>query len=109
PVLTIVKQNYAPYQSEVALSTLGVNDLMKNTIVLYPNPTAGFVNLSWDNSMNVSQIELYDLSGRLLMLNSLQSLTDTTYRFDVSQFNRGTYIVNLKVDGKTISKKLVIK
>lgn len=109
PVLTIVKQNYAPYQSEVALSTLGVNDLMKNTIVLYPNPTAGFVNLSWDNSMNISQIELYDLSGRLLMLNSLQSLTDTTYRFDVSQFNRGTYIVNLKVDGKTISKKLVIK
>ncbi len=72
-------------------------------IVISPNPATSFVRINNPRSGN-SLVSLYDLTGRLLIRESVQSKkTD----IDISKINTGIYL--LKIEGKnyTVIQKLV--
>ncbi|MFA6401291.1 MAG: T9SS type A sorting domain-containing protein [Salinivirgaceae bacterium] len=77
----------------------GINSQHKeNQISVYPNPTQGMLSL--ENVLNAT-IELYDLSGKLLLketsLNSNKSM-------DLSMFNNGNYLVKIITDDGVATK-----
>jgi subtilisin-like proprotein convertase family protein len=44
----------------------GLNDLNSIEFNLFPNPTDGQLNLTWDKNMQVDQIEVVDMQGRTI-------------------------------------------
>lgn len=74
---------------------------LKNTdIFLYPNPTTGFVRVNQDI---ISQILVYDLTGKQLLDSNLSSV-------DLSTFKKGVYLFQLyRSDTKEWVNKRVVK
>lgn len=109
PVITITKQNYKPYQDEIEMGVMGVQDSDLNSISIYPNPAKDIVHITWNSTQKISQIELRDMAGRILSVNKVIQNSSNSYQLNVSNFSRGTYVLTFALEGKTISKKLIIK
>ncbi|MDH6250850.1 hypothetical protein M2347_000577 [Chryseobacterium sp. H1D6B] len=83
-------------------NTLAVQDIkLEKQFSLYPNPAAEKVFIKGEK---VSDVEIYSMEGKKLnaVLNSDQSVT-------VSHLTKGVYMLQLKVKGQWITKKLIIK
>ena len=76
-------------------------DYLKNTdIFLYPNPTTGSVRVNQDI---ISQILVYDLTGKQLLDSNLSSV-------DLSTFKNGVYLFQLyRTDTKEWVNRRVVK
>lgn len=76
-----------------------------SSISLYPNPAADFVTvLSGD--MNIEQIEIYTVSGQLVM----SSVVDAkTVQVATSNWQGGVYYVKVITNGKMTVQKLVVQ
>lgn len=75
---------------------LDVETVEKNTISVYPNPTADFVNIEMLKSANYS-IYVFDINGKMIQTSSFSS---TKKQIDLSSFERGNYIVKI-IDNDT--------
>ncbi len=89
--------------------TLSIDDLEDNAkaFFLYPNPSRNQVNVFMNGNYGEGTISIYDLSGRK-MLSQKQMLTDQV-EINTSTLSQGVYILQLKSDEVTSSRKLIIK
>lgn len=75
-------------------------------ILLYPNPTSGYMQISFDqNNILQGSIEIYDLSGRLLKEYEMISIP---LMLNNSDLLSGTYIVRVRIKNKIYNKRIVI-
>lgn len=79
--------------------------LPEATYNIYPNPASGHFYIQGNFALPAT-IELYDLTGRQV---SLQSVTSNRQRVDVSQLAEGLYVYQLLSDGKVARGKVVIE
>ncbi|MEQ8713623.1 MAG: M43 family zinc metalloprotease [Cyclobacteriaceae bacterium] len=88
----------------------GVREELTGDITLYPNPSRGFLNLSiQNNDFSPVLMEIYDPTGRKLMMQSLEKRTTLLEeRVDISTFRSGIYFVRLS-QGDRVSTLRVIK
>jgi thiol-disulfide isomerase/thioredoxin len=92
-------------QDLIDLLTMGTNDVLSsNSFNVSPTISNGNFNVVL-NKETKSDVSIYDLSGKQVYANSFQS---KNINLNV-QLANGVYIVNVKADGKTDSKKIVIK
>ena len=69
----------------------------------YPNPTHGQLHLRFSPDVTPTQIELYDMQGRLV-----RSQDNAFETLDIGTLSAGTYTMHVTMDdGKTFSDKLV--
>ncbi|MDD4210272.1 MAG: T9SS type A sorting domain-containing protein [Bacteroidales bacterium] len=82
---------------------LSLPEVVKNNIQCFPNPTNTQL---WINGLQGNEIiQLYDLSGRLLkQYPSFQN----ELQLDVSYFENGIYVLTIKNDTQSISKKIIV-
>ena len=85
---------------ELECSTAGVDDLKQLDISIYPNPTSDIVYIE-GNYTNLNVV-IYDILGKQLMKQS------TTNSIDISQLEKGVYILILS-DGTKLTTKRIIK
>jgi surface protein len=85
---------------ELECSTAGVDDLKQLDISIYPNPTSDIVYIE-GNYTNLNVV-IYDILGKQLMKQS------TTNSIDISQLEKGVYILLLS-DGTKLTTKRIIK
>ena len=80
--------------------TLGTNIFsLKNTIPFYPNPTQSQINFSQE----INNLEVFDIVGR-----KVKSFQDSSSNYDVSNLNKGIYILRGKsTEGKSIQEKMI--
>lgn len=92
----------------IEVTTLSVDETLKNNISLYPNPTQGNLYISIKEGNEVS-VEVYDLLGR--RVQNIQNLTvsNQPINLDLSTSiqNNQVLIVKVTVDGKTGSYKVL--
>lgn len=89
-------------------SSLSTNDFAVNGFKMYPNPAGERVEISSTNNLTLSQFSIVDLSGKILLQQSLENTKQLT--IDVSSLQTGLYIVKLQdVSGKIFTSKLDIK
>jgi hypothetical protein len=74
------------------------NELTKNTISIYPNPSSEHVTVS--STELIDSIEMIDLFGRSIF--ALNNINDFKYNLDLSNFSNGNYI--LKVSSNSNSE-----
>jgi hypothetical protein len=84
---------------------LGVNDQQIVEVNIYPNPTAGIVNLV--SGKNIDHVNVYDISGRLV--KTVNKISSDKTVLDLSSLANGTYILKIQADNKVVTKKVIIK
>ena len=72
---------------------------------VYPSPTASVLNIDFTSKSNdVMNISIYDITGKLVFnQSSASNIGDNYAKLDVSSFNQGLYIVELK-QGNSVSR-----
>jgi hypothetical protein len=85
-------------------SPLNIGDISRESILIYPNPTYDIINIVTYKEM---KLEIYDSSGRLVVLVRPEYLSNGNNQLDVSQLPVGVYNFNITCDNNTISKKVI--
>lgn len=85
----------------------------ENAIDVYPNPTTGLLNISFNNmpESGVCRVEIYDALGRLvigrLQTSELVSAMGTI-SMDISSYPEGLYIVRISTPAFVANKKIML-
>ena len=89
---------------ELITSIIPVNK-KKDQFKIYPNPSHGSFTAEFDKSMNIVEIRLTDLFGRII----LQQQTDNLTKIEIDNLENKTYILTIiDKDHKTTNKKIII-
>lgn len=73
---------------QTTLQVLGVSELEKDNVKIYPNPTADFVYVKLNSKSKVEGAEIYDLSGKLVLKTKLES-----EKIDLRTLTQGVYMI----------------
>lgn len=97
------------FGTPVAQTQLGIDSVTGEetpVITLHPNPASDYVKLSFPENLNNKVISIYDLSGKQVLQTKLDDAAAENV-VNINQLSKGTYILNIKSDGKSWSKKLI--
>jgi hypothetical protein len=79
-----------------------------NTISLYPNPADNMVTIENSGIEKISKLDIYDITSKRIYTLSNNSLNKIS--IDVSQFDKGIYLIELSSENNSkITKKLILK
>lgn len=93
----------------VSYSPVSTRELMGISLQLYPNPTAGLVQLSLSSGIGQPVVvEIYDLYGRLLG-RSQQAAWALQHTIDLRELPAGTYLLRLTTLGGALTERVVKK
>ena len=77
---------YKPIRQNAPASV--TSSLKQNNIIIFPNPTTGMIELK--NSNAVVKIEIFDMIGKLLLTQKINSMNQ---KVDVSKLQTGNYLL----------------
>ena len=100
-----------PCVSEASITVTvvtGVNEWNTTNLHIYPNPTAGIVNISLSSeTCNLNpEIQMFDIYGRRLQM---MPVTDEMTQIDLSRYPTGVYMLKVVKDGKVTAIGKVVK
>ena len=84
--------------------SLGVNDILATQITCYPNPVQNILNINNTSSSPITSIEVYDLLGKLVLLEK-----SNTNQLNVSHLKSGIFFIKIETKQGVLTKKLVKK
>lgn len=88
-------------------SSMGVSEFEKNGFTMFPNPSKDRVFIKSTTDAALSKIEVYDLYGKLLMTERIE--TNSENSFVVSHLAKGMYMVAIQTQsGNRFNTKLVV-
>ena len=96
--ITLSEGVQQPYE----IQTIGIDNYPGITLnaVVYPNPTAGNVQLTMSNVQLEGEVRVFDTNGKLLFVKKIEGETTEILMSDLAA---GTYFVNV-VSGKQVLK-----
>lgn len=104
----------APVKTNTVLNTInyvGVsineNTIKNNYFSVYPNPNTGSFNLLFENPTENKIIEVYNISGQLILSNKFTN--DLVKTIDLSGQAKGVYLLKVKTDNYTSSEKIILE
>ena len=86
------------------INSTGILNNLISTVSLYPNPVNDILNIS--STDNIESLEVKDLLGRVIYLNSKINSTNTS--ISTSSFSNNIYTVSCLINDKLIVKKIII-
>jgi hypothetical protein len=89
--------------SSVTSATLGINQNQIEGLKVYPNPVTNGTFYINTNANSTKEVIVYDVLGKQVIKMS------TTNAVNVSNLKGGVYIVKITEEGKTATRKLVIR
>ena len=97
------------YGAVTVLGTASVSEINNLELNIYPNPIVDLVNLKFNNNFEgIILIEIYDTLGRLSFTQN-KFLSDNKLSFNVSDLERGIYILKVYSDNKSSVKRIIKK
>ena len=85
--------------------TLGLGSIYKSNMSIYPNPTADFININFDDKINSLDLEILSITGQTL--KKIKGNNENIPRIDTSDLPKGTYILRILADGKLSLEKII--
>lgn len=73
---------------QTTLKVLGINEILKDDVKIYPNPTADFINLKLSSKNKIDEAVIYDNSGRIILKTKIES-----DKIDLRSLNTGIYLL----------------
>ncbi len=92
------------------VNVTGINEYnnVVNTLLLYPNPTSGNLNLAYESDKNVL-VQIINTQGQIVKTINNKPSIGTPQTIDVSNLSKGLYIMNFADGINQFSKKLIIE
>ena len=95
---------FIPFNSNnCTLLSIDENSLL-DTVSFFPNPTNDNITIKNERQLNLS-IEIFNVLGKKVLETENSLLTEQS--INLASLNSGVYLVQIKADGKSITKKLV--
>ncbi|WP_312766521.1 M12 family metallo-peptidase [Epilithonimonas sp.] len=91
------------FKAQLSCATLGVEDVKNSKVSLLPNPVKNLFTLS--GISKITSVKVFDTSGKQIKDFGSDSISKNSY--DVSKLKTGSYVVMVKTDTETISKKII--
>ena len=89
--------------------SLGINESeLQNLVSIYPNPAKNELFIRNDYHVSIDKIEMYDITGRVVKVSRLEN-SNSLHSLNVSELSNGVYLVNIDIEGKVLTKKIVIE
>jgi hypothetical protein len=78
---------------------------------IFPNPADSYFNVSFQlDSKNKTTIIISDINGKQLQKEIIDKTNGIyTRQFDMKDYSKGTYIINIKQGKKSVSKQIIIE
>ena len=95
--------NKPGFKALLSCNTLAVDEVNAKEIILSPNPVKNHFTLN--NLAKIISVKVFDVSGKMVKDFDKESVSKNT--FDVSKLKTGNYVVMIKTDNETISKKII--
>lgn len=93
------------WEAKFSCSSLGVSDIHKNQISVSPNPVRN--NFKIEGYDKIESVKLFDITGKLVQ--EFDPSVISKNNFDVSKLKIGSYIIFIKTEKETSSRKLIKK
>lgn len=91
----------------VIQGTLSTNSFdLLNDIAVYPNPSDNIFNIDW-NTNDTLNIKVFDITGKQIFTK--RNIQNNSYQLDLSGYAQGIYLLNINMNGKTATQKIVKK
>lgn len=84
------------------------NETPTPSMRISPNPTSDIINIDFQNIRNEGIIEIYDLTGKSLIKQTIASEADNL-TLQVNHLTQGVYIIRLQLDNGTYATKRFVK
>ena len=84
--------------------TVGVYELEKGSVSIYPNPATDVVNVN--SNQLLERVRIFSIAGQVIYDNESQQ---NSYLINTSTLESGVYFIQINVNGESIIDKLVVK
>ena len=85
------------------------NGHQKQSIRIFPNPSAGIINISFDESLHVGKIVLYNQQGIRVLSEGVSAANGLqNHRFDASHLNAGLYLLQIHTSNGIFTERIII-
>ncbi|MDF1548270.1 MAG: T9SS type A sorting domain-containing protein, partial [Bacteroidales bacterium] len=84
----------------------GFEELSKNGIKMYPNPSNGVLHIDFDELPKISSLSIYQLNGTKVFEKNQLSRKEI---LDLRNSSDGTYIIIIQMDNKPVRGKFIIR
>lgn len=102
-----ITQGY--HQGDYAINNVFERNIHRFDVSIYPNPSADFVQIDLKDLDRKVVLELYDLTGQLLISAAL-SEADQQYELDLRSLTASSYVLKLSsLDAEYLSSYKIIK
>ncbi len=82
--------------------------IVENNVKVYPNPASNYVVLNFPKVINLVQIEMIDVNGKIVFTKKEKSISNE-YKIDIKDFSDGIYFINLSSENLKNTYKVLIK
>jgi len=110
-ITIIATDNYGASVSDTFNLTIhseliGIEQItVKDNLIIYPQPCKDDIHIYWDNALSkIEQFQLYTIDGQFIKEGGLKSNS-----INVSDLNKGLFIIRIKTKEKIITKKLIVE
>jgi hypothetical protein len=86
---------------------VGIDEILdESKFVISPNPASNKLSVEWYGMMKAN-IEIYTMDG--VLVDKQEAVSGSRTFFDVSNWQKGIYLVSIRTDKKFYSRKLIIQ
>jgi len=113
PIITIIAST--SFVSTFSFKTEGyigiIEQFGQKSVEIYPNPSNGMFTVAINSASNSSyQLKVFDLTGRnVYEVQGECASGDNQVALNLSYLNKGIYMVSIRKDDETVTKKLFIR
>ncbi|MBT3418326.1 MAG: T9SS type A sorting domain-containing protein, partial [Flavobacteriales bacterium] len=96
---------------EVTNLSTDILDSEINHLIIYPNPSSGIIHLQIDviNILDI-EIRIINSTGQIIEKNNLSDYKgEYTHSFNLSEYSKGIYFLELETENGKINKKLILQ
>lgn len=106
--LTNGSQNFALVVTGVN-APLSTNDVdMNNIVSVYPNPVSDNLNIQTNEKLNNAEVKIFNQMGQIVYGNKFDAVSGVQ-NIDLKSYPAGIYMVYIKSEKGTITKKIIKK
>lgn len=89
--------------------SLGIDENeLANHISVFPNPAKNEIYIKNELHFSIEKVEMFDVTGRSVK-RSNSTGTSSLFTINTNDLSTGVYIMNINIEGKLLSKKIIIE
>lgn len=85
-------------------ATFNVDENELQSVIMYPNPSAGDVRLTWEAGLDVENVDVININGALI-----QSIEPISNELELRGMSTGVYFIRVRTADAMIAKRLIVQ